>query len=250
MEKIPGRYYVFTEDDCILQPDWLHKFEVALTDEMGALGGPDFLPDGMGWFPRALDYILGSFFGTFGGKRGNVPKEDWYYPRKENTVIPATVFDRVGNFPEKMIFGAEIEMAKRIRDAGYQIKYLPDNFVLHRRITTFTRLLKRNALMSSEKVKLQREQGIFYKSPHFFVFLAAVALVLVGLLSLVNSLAQSLLGILVIVYILILLFVAVSSLIHSKSMSVGLGVLLLMPFHHLSIVCGTIHGTFSKTSAA
>jgi GT2 family glycosyltransferase len=250
IERIPGRYYVFTEDDCMFPPDWLRKFETALTDETGALGGPDFLPDGMGWFPRALDCILGSFFGTFGAKRGKVLNEEWYYPRKENTLIPASVFDRVGHFPEKMIFGAEIEMAKRIRDAGYEIKYLPDNFVLHRRVTTFTRLLKRNALMSSDKVKLQREQDVFNQSPHFFVLLAAVALVLVGLLSLAIGPARSLLVALIAIYIVILIYAAVSSLIHSKSLSVGLGVLLLMPFHHFSIVCGTIHGALTKTNPA
>jgi GT2 family glycosyltransferase len=250
VQRIPGKYYVFTEDDCILPPDWLRKFEAALTDETGAIGGPDFLPEGMGWFPRALDWILGSFFGTMGAKRGKVLNEEWYYPRKENTLIPASVFDRVGHFPEEMIFGAEIEMAKRIRDAGYRITYLPDNFVLHRRITTFTRLLKRNALMSSEKVKRQEEQGVFHKSPHFFVFLAVAALVLVGLLSLAIGPARSLLAVLIAIYIAILIYAAVSSMIHSRSLSVGLGVLLLMPFHHLSIVCGTIYGALGKKNPA
>jgi hypothetical protein len=246
MERIPGRYYAFTEDDCMLQPDWLRKFETALTDEIGALGGPDILPEGMGWFPRAFDCILSSFFGTLGAKRGNVSKENWYHPRKDNMMIPATVFERVGSFPEKMIFGAEMEMAKRIREAGFRIKYLPDNFVLHRRVTTLPSLMKRNAFMSAEKVRLLRKRGAFSQSPHFLVLMAAMASALIGLIALIASPARTLLAVLIITYIAILLFVTFSSLIRSRSLSVGFGVLLLMPLHHLSIACGTIHGAVTK----
>lgn len=248
MQTVPGRYYLFTEDDCIFEPDWLKKFDPELTDDTGAVGGPDVLPDGMGWLPRALDYILNSFLGTAGAKRGDGIKKEWYYPRKENTVIPAKVIEQIGNFPEEMIFGAEIEMARRIRDAGLRIKYLPDNPVWHRRATSFCNFVRRNIYQSAEKVRLLRRQRAFIKSPHFLVFLAAMTGLLFGVFSLVNSYARPLISLMIGGYMVLLLFIATSSLIRSRSLSVGLGVLVLLPTHHFSIICGVLKGALSKTT--
>jgi GT2 family glycosyltransferase len=248
MQKVSGQYYVFTEDDCIFEPDWLGKFDSELTDDTGALGGPDVLPDGMGWLPRALDCVLSTFLGTAGAKRGDGFKKEWYYPRKENTVIPAKVFEQIGTFPEDLIFGAEIEMARRIRDAGLQIKYLPDNPVWHRRVTTFCNFVRRNIYQAAEKVRLLRRQHAFIKSPHFLVFLAAMTGLLLGGGSLVNGYARSLFWVMIGCYMVLVLFIATSSLIRAHSLSICLGVLLLLPTHHFSIMCGVVKGALSKTA--
>ncbi len=246
MEKVPGQYYVFTEDDCMFEPDWLTKFDKVLEDNIGAAGGPDILPDGMGWLPRALDCILNSFLGTAGAKRGDGFKNEWYYPRKENTVIPAKVIKRIGKFPENMIFGAEMEMAKRIRDAGLQIKYMPDNPVWHWRNTTFRNLIHRNIYHASEKVRLLRRQRVFIRSPHFIVFLAAAAGLCIGMFAMVNNYARFLFLAMTGFYLVTVLFIAASSLIRTRSVSVGLGILLLLPSHHFSIMTGVVKGAASK----
>lgn len=248
MQKVPGRYFVFTEDDCMFEPDWLKKFDSELTVDTGALGGPDVLPDGMGWLPRALDFILQLFIGTAGAKKGGGLKKEWYYPRKENFIIPAMVMDRIGSFPEDLISGAEIEMAKRIRDAGLQIKYLPDNPVWHRRDTTFRNFVRRNIYHSAEKVCLLRRQHAFIQSPHFLVFLAVAAGLSLGLFSLFNSNARPLFLAMIGCYMVLVLYITIYSLISTRSLSVGLGVLLLLPSHHLSIMCGVVKGTLTKTT--
>jgi GT2 family glycosyltransferase len=246
MDQVPGHYFVFTEDDCMFEPDWLTNFDRVLSDDLGAAGGPDILPDGMGWLPRALDSILNSFLGTAGAKKGDGISHAWYYPRKENTVIPATVIKRVGNFPENMIFGGEMEMAKRIRDAGLQIIYVPDNPVWHRRDTTFRNFIRRNRYHAAEKVRLLRTQRVFSRSPHFLVFLSAAAGLAIGVLSMVNGHARSLFFALIAVYFGMVLLIAASSFIRTRSVSVGLGVVLLLPFHHFSIMAGVVKGAASK----
>lgn len=246
MDKVPGQYFVFTEDDCMFEPNWLIKFDRVLSDDLGAVGGPDILPEGMGWLPRALDCILNSFLGTAGAKRGDGFKNAWYYPRKENTVIPAKVIKRIGKFPENMIFGAEMEMAKRIRDAGLQIKYMPDNPVWHRRVTTFRNLIRRNIYHASEKVRLLRRQRVFSRSPHFIVFLSAAAGIFLGLFSMVNNYGWSLFLAMTGFYFAMVIFIAASSFIRTCSLSVGLGILLLLPSHHFSIIIGVMKGAVSK----
>ncbi len=248
MQKVPAQYFVFTEDDCMFEPDWLTKFDTVLQDDIGAVGGPDLLQEGMGWLPRSLDCILNSFLGTAGTKRGDGLKDNWYYPRKENTVIPAKVITRIGNFPEDMIFGAELEMAKRIRDAGLQIKYMPDNPVWHWRYTTFLNFIRRNIYHSNEKVRLMRRQHAFIGTPHFIVFCVATAGLTLGLFALVNNYARSVFLALTFLYVVLVLFIAASSLVRTRSLAVGLGVILLLPTHHFSIVMGVMKGVTSKVT--
>ena len=246
MQKVPAQYFVFTEDDCMFEPDWLTKFDPVLQDDIGAVGGPDLLQEGMGWLPKSLDCILNSFLGTAGKKKGEGLKDDWYYPRKENTVIPAKVIKRIGNFPEDMIFGAEMEMAKRIRDAGLQIKYLPDNPVWHWRYTTYVNFLRRNIFHANEKVRLLRRQQAFIGSPHFIVFWVAVAGLALGLFGLANNIARMTFLILALFYLVLVLLIAASSLVRSRSPAVGLGVILLLPSHHATIIMGVMKGVTSK----
>ena len=246
MDKVPGQYFVFTEDDCTFERDWLVKFERILSDDLGAVGGPDILPEDMDWLPKALDCILNSFLGTGGAKRGDGLNKGWYYPRKENTVIPAKVIKIIGHFPENMVFGAEMEMAKRIRDAGLRIIYLPDNPVWHSRVTTFRNLMRRNILLAYEKVITLRRQQAFIRSPHFIVFLAAMTGFILGLSSVANSYARALFLGMIALYAAAVFFIAASSLIRTKSLPVGLGILLLLPAHHLSIAAGVLKGVMSK----
>jgi hypothetical protein len=129
-----------------------------------------------------------------------------------------------------------------------QIKYLPDNPVWHRRVTTFRNFVRRNIYHSAEKVRLLRRQHAFIKSPHFLVFLAAMTGLLLGVFSLVNGHARPLFSVMIGCYMVLVLFIATSSLIRAHSLSVGLGVLLLLPTHHFSIMCGVVKGALSKTT--
>lgn len=247
MQMVPGRCYVFTEDDCMLEPDWLKKLEATLTDEVGAIGGPDILPEGMGWFPRALDFVLNSYMGTAGMRRGKDHKAALYHPRKENMAIPAWVLDRVGKFSEGILFGGEMEIARRIRDSGLKIVYLPDNPVWHRRVTSFFNFVRVTAYMASEKVRLMREQHTFFRSLHFFVLLVAIAGTLIGLSALVSSYAIILFFVLVGIYLAALIATAATSAFRARSVCVGIGVVLLMPAHHLSLMLGIIKGVITRT---
>ena len=246
IQRFLGQCYVFTEDDCAFESDWLHKIEANLADDVGALGGPEILPEGMGWFPRALDCLLNSFLGTAGSRRGDGLKEDWYYPRKVNMAIPTHVLDRIGLFPEEVTSAADVEIAKRIRDVGFQIRFLPDNPVWHRRVTTFRNFVRRNAYTASEKVELLRQKQSFTRSLHFLILVATLMVAVIGLLSLVSNVARILLVALSGVYLLALVSTAVGSAIRTRSITVGLGVLVLMPIHQLSISFGVIKGVVSK----
>jgi glycosyltransferase involved in cell wall biosynthesis len=245
VKKIRALYYVFTEDDCTFYPEWLRKFEAVMSDEVGAACGPDILPDGMEWFPNTIDAVLNSYMGSAGMRRRDGLKGNIFNPRKQNMVIPASVFDRVGYFND-MPIGGELDYALRIRRAGLQIRFFPENPVLHRRVASLSSFVRVTAFLASAKVKLMRGKNVFTFSPHFFVLLATLVGALIGIFSVINSFARTLFEALIVVYIVSLTLTMVSSSIKKWSIPVGAGVFLIMPLHHLSIVIGVIKGTISK----
>lgn len=245
VQRVAGRCYVFTEDDCTFEADWLHKIEAALTDEVGAIGGPDILPGGMSWSARVIDCVLNSFLGTAGMRGGDGCGARRYHPRKQNMAVPAWVLNRVGTFSEERPLAGEIEMASRIRVAGLEIKFLPDNPVWHRRVTTFRNFLRLTAYTASEKVRLMRDKKTFIQSSHFFIIVAGVLGTVIGAASLVSSHLRVLFVILAAAYLVGLLSTAVASAVRTRSVPVGFGVLMFLPSYHFSLTFGTTKGALT-----
>jgi len=129
INTVKADYYIFTEDDCLFEPDWLLKFEPWLSEDLGMLMGPEILAPNLPWFARVLDCVLISFLGTGGRKNKKTMDAKWYYPQNENMLIPAKVFEQVGYFAEHLLSRSEIEMFKTIRDAGLKTQYLEDNYL-------------------------------------------------------------------------------------------------------------------------
>lgn len=249
IKMMPAQVYIFTEDDCTFMPDWLNKFKDALTDEVGALGGPDILPDGLGWFPKALDCTLNSFFGTAGIRGKSNQDSEYYYPRRQNMAIPERVINRVGGFSEEVLTGSELDLTHRIRTAGFKIKFLADNPVIHRRVTTYITFFRSNAYRAASNVQSLRRQKAFASSLHFFVFLLTVATVLLGLLSLFNIYLRILLMISVATYFIVLCIYGIVSAIRTSSVCVGFGSMWLMFTHHFSLVIGTLFGALKRINS-
>jgi hypothetical protein len=243
--RVAAQVYVFTEDDCTFEADWLRKLDSALLEGVGAAGGPDLLPPGMGWFAITLDCIINSVLGRVGAKPKQDSAKGWYHPHKENMAITANAFDRVGTFPPQRLYGAELEMARRIRAAGMKTVYLADNPVWHKRITTFPTLIRSNVQMAMEKVHVMRENGTFLKSFHFIALLAALLLLLVVLGATVSATSRWLLILLMTGYVAGLGYMAVGAAKSSGKKSVGWGVLLITPLHQLSIVIGIVAGALT-----
>jgi GT2 family glycosyltransferase len=242
VKRAPGVCYVFTEDDCMFEPDWLHKFEASLSGETGALGGPDILPGNMELFPRALDCILNSYLGTAGQRRGDSSGADNYHPRKCNMLIPAKVLAIVGDFPEDIVMAGEMYMASRIRDAGFRIEFLPHNPVWHRRVTNLYNFIRSTAHLAYEKVLIMRASMTFYRSLHLLVLLAIMTLFILVFTSLISSHARILLAALTAIYLSALFLTGFLSFVRTHSPVIGMLVFFIMPLHHLGLMYGVLKG--------
>jgi GT2 family glycosyltransferase len=248
MHRAPARCYVFTEDDCTFEPEWLSKIDAALGDNVGAVGGPDLLPQGLGSFAGALDWVLNSRLGSGAMRRGDGNRAREYYPRKQNMAVPGEVFARLGVFPEDKPVTGEMEIAVRARQAGLRVVYLADNPVWHRRVAGLTTFFRLSAYMATGNVRLLRRNGTFRRSTYFLVFAAGLAAVLLGVLSLFSTAVLTAVLVLAAIYFLAIVASAFLAMLRRRSLAVGLGVLILMPAHHLSLVLGTLRGAMTPVS--
>ncbi len=141
LRKASGRIIVFTEDDCLFEKDWLKIIERSLYDkEVGAVGGYDKALTGNSSFNKCLDYVYSSFITTGGLRRGDQKRIGEYYPKLYNMSVPRDVINEVGYLSENIISCQSLELASRIKRAGYKVVYDPGNFVWHWRMTNLCRL--------------------------------------------------------------------------------------------------------------
>jgi len=156
--------------------------------------------------------------------------------------VPSRVLKEVGKFQEENFFGGEMEMADRIRRAGYTVDYMEDNPVIHRRVTTLKHFLLLTAYRASEKIRLMGKDNPFLKTLRRFVPGIATLLLLLAALSLFVPPARTVLTGLCMAYVGLLAIPAVAWAIRKRSPAVGLGVLVVMPLYHGSILLGILSG--------
>lgn len=134
MKAAKGDIFVFSDADCTFYKYWPTRLVKALEDpKVGAVGGRDKAPPGEPLIKRCIDYTMTSFIAT-GGLRGSKHRLAKYAVTGCNFAVRKDVVDKVGMHDERIVGrGEEKEWCQRIRDAGYDIKFVLDSFVLHYR---------------------------------------------------------------------------------------------------------------------
>lgn len=156
-----GSLLVFTDDDCIVEKDWLNKLLKAFdSPEMGVVGGPDRIPLTSSFLAKCIDFSVTSFVGTGGVREGKTLRLATYYPRGCNTAVRKSAIEAVRGFDEDLKTGEDIELIFRIKQAGYSIQYAADAFVWHKRrdsIRTFLRQIYSRGYWRMELGRRHRE---------------------------------------------------------------------------------------------
>jgi GT2 family glycosyltransferase len=186
IKQARGQILVFTDDDCILEKDWLNKLLTAFdSPEVGVAGGPDQMPRSGSFLAGCVDYSVTSFVGTGGVREGRAMRVAQYYPRGCNTAVRKSVIEEVGGFDESLIPGEDIELVYRIKQAGYGIRYVPDAFVWHKRRGSVKGFVRQIFSRGYGRVELgRRHRELFelsYLLPSFmvvgFVLLLGISLI-------------------------------------------------------------------------
>jgi len=185
MENAKSDYFVFTDSDCILPPNYFENLEKNLTENYSdCFGGRDAAHESFSDVQKAISFAMTSFL-TTGGIRGGKSQMEKFKPRTFNMGFSRTVFEKVGGF--KNIFGEDIDLSIRIADAGFRTTLYQDIFVYHKRRVSFKKFFKQVHNFGVARVNL----GILHKNSLKLVHTAPavllVSLVIIILLSIFDS---------------------------------------------------------------
>jgi hypothetical protein len=139
-ERSRGNVLAFTDDDCVVDPQWLARAAAFFRDhpDYDVLGGPQLTGPWEAGFARASGYALGSFFGAYRmSRRYRRARPDLHADQLElstpNLFLTRRAFERWGPFDERLCPNEETALLKRIADGGGRIAYHPDIVVYHQR---------------------------------------------------------------------------------------------------------------------
>ncbi|MBD3412949.1 MAG: glycosyltransferase [Candidatus Aminicenantes bacterium] len=239
-----GDVFVFTDDDCIIQPDWLKKFSAVLEThpQAGIVGGADKLAESGSAFDLSLDFVLNSPF-VMGrllkkNKKGLVK----YYPKSFNMAVVRTAAEKaalgeadgmVQIFDQDLEVHEDVDLASRVETCGNQIVYAPEAKVGHFRNTNFLSFFKRNIKLAQACRKLK-----VHRLPQWILSGSLILACVLAVLSAVFPWARVVLGAFAGSYVLILVMSAVKGFFKTRKASSLFLVPLLTASLHLSRAIG------------
>ena len=154
-----GKVLAFSDDDCVFPRDWLRRVQAACAqqEELGILGGTDEAVSGSSVLNRAMEWTFRSFWAAGGSRTGRGLGAGRYYPHLWNMAMPREVAFAVAQrsddgplqvFNESFDVHEDLELARRVEQAGRRLVFAPQVRVFHYRDTTFSELMRRNYAMA------------------------------------------------------------------------------------------------------
>lgn len=207
--KAKGEILAFTDDDCLVPPNWLAKGVAAFRDKkVGLVGGPAVSPREKNWRIRFGSYLSSSFFTVgFAAPRHFplVKKGEASGPELilANNFVRSNVFKTIGGFDNAQVPCEENLLYFRVKHAGYKLLYLPKLACLHPAKPIFLPWAKKIFFYATGRgLLIARAPEIFhiqYLIPSLFIS----SLAILAVLSIFLPIARSILLTLILVYTLL-----------------------------------------------
>lgn len=183
MERAAGDYLVFFDSDCIIPPQYFEtvtrELESNYTD---CYGGPDRAHESFTTLQKAISHSMTSFL-TTGGIRGGKKGLEKFTPRTFNMGFSKEVYKRVGGF--KDMFGEDIDLSLRIREAGFTTRLLTDAYVYHKRRVSLKSFFRQVNTFGRARIDLYRQHNSSMKLVHMLPAMFVVGVCFLVLASLV-----------------------------------------------------------------
>ncbi|WP_338156658.1 glycosyltransferase [Robiginitalea aestuariiviva] len=136
MRKASGDYFLLVDSDCILPPDYLQIVRDALlADPADCFGGRDAGHPSFSPIQQAISFTMTSPL-TTGGIRGRKKAQRNFQPRSFNMGLSRRAFEASGGFGS-IHPGEDPDLSLRLLQAGFQLKYIPEAVVFHKRRIDF-----------------------------------------------------------------------------------------------------------------
>lgn len=194
-----GEYFVVFDSDCILPAQYFSEVEIFLSQNpLDAWGGPDRGHENFTAIQQAMAFTMSSVF-TTGGIRGGKNIGDSFQPRSFNMGMSKEVFSKTQGFKFDR-FAEDIELSVRIKRLGFQIGYIPNAFVFHKRRTNLKQFFWQVFNFGRGRVLVGKAHSGVVKLTHWFPSLFLLGLI-IGIGSLIfNSRLSAIIGLLYFIY--------------------------------------------------
>jgi GT2 family glycosyltransferase len=240
-----GEVLVFIDDDCAATNSWLKNLTAQInSDEVGVIGGPEKIPPEGPLLSRCVGYIVNSFVGAAGLFKGEGPRLGRFYPKGCNMALTKRVLHEVGLFDENLMPSEDVELAYRIRRAGYKIKYAPRAAVIHHRNISFKNFLSKTFWIGYFRAILGFKHRGFLQVAHLIPAACFISFLILAVGWLFLSWPPLLFVLPVAAYILTVVGSGVHAALSLKDARALVLIPLLLPLHHLSHALGFLAGGF------
>lgn len=165
MQHAKGDYFLFFDSDCILPPEYIQTLNRCLqNDYTDCFGGPDRALPTFTDMQKAVNFAMTSFL-TTGGIRGSgkVCMEK-FHPRSFNMGLSRAVYEKVGGFAD--MFGEDIDLSIRIRQAGFKTMLFPEVSVYHKRRVNLKKFFRQVYNFGQARIFLYRLHPESLKAVH------------------------------------------------------------------------------------
>lgn len=212
MDRSEGKYLVFFDSDCVIPPTYFQIVKAALDHQyIDCYGGPDKADNSFSDLQKAISFSMTSFL-TTGGIRGSKKSMEKFTPRTFNMGFSKKVYQEVGGFED--MFGEDIDLSLRIREAGFNTELIPDAFVYHKRRVSLKSFYRQVHVFGMARVDLSLMHPGSLKIVHLLPALFLLGTILLLLSSILHPAASLPLW-------LYFIAIFVSASIEYKKLSVG-----------------------------
>ncbi len=220
MKVAKGEFFVFTDADATFPKEWpLKLIEPFMANpKIGATGGRDIAPPNQPLIQRCIDYTLTSFIGT-AGLRGAKVRLAKYAVTGCNFAVRREVVRKVGMHNEKIRWrGEEKEWCQRIREAGYEIIFVPESYILHYRRISLKSFWTQTYKSGKARFDIIKAAPGSFQLIHVVPSLFVLYLLIMGFFSFISALVFSLLSAGMGIYLFILIIQSVLGTLKTKNL--------------------------------
>lgn len=132
MQRANGSFFLVLDSDVVMPPHYLVAVDAYLDqNQVDCFGGPDAAENNFSAIQKAINFTMTSFL-TTGGIRGKEKSVKSYEPRSFNMGISKKAFQKTKGFGT-IHPGEDPDLSIRIKKAGYQIGFIKEAYVYHKR---------------------------------------------------------------------------------------------------------------------
>ena len=132
MQSANGSFFLILDSDVVMPPHYLVAVDAYLDqNQVDCFGGPDAAEENFSAIQKAINFTMTSFL-TTGGIRGKEKSVKSYEPRSFNMGISKKAFQKTKGFGT-IHPGEDPDLSIRIKKAGYQIGFIKEAYVFHKR---------------------------------------------------------------------------------------------------------------------